>query len=207
MDYLSRPLNRERLAAIQQYAGHTVLDVGCGNGKYVLHLADTHAIHGVDTQVFSSWNTRKESFSVGSAGDLCFRSSSFDTILLFEVLEHLLDPADALVECFRVAKRNIIITVPNCEVPRSMENSGLIYNHWRDRTHVNFWTLVEAVALVEKAGFDVTFSGHINYINPGHLVAHSIGLSGNLALYFAGFFKLITPRRFPLTTIIIANKR
>ena len=112
-DYALRGLNRERLSAIDRYAGKDVIDVGCGNGNYVLHLADRLNIRGIDYKRFESWAARPSLFEVCDAQALTLPDRSVDTILSFETLEHLPDFSRALAEYFRVVRKNLILTVPN----------------------------------------------------------------------------------------------
>jgi SAM-dependent methyltransferase len=207
VDYRIRPLNRDRLKAIEAFAGEKILDVGCGNGMYVLHLKDRYMIRGVDYQHFDAWSRQPDLFKVCQADDLDFEDNSFDTILSFEVLEHLDNPESALAEYFRVCASNVIITVPNCSLSAGLRNSGLIYNHWIDRTHRNFWEIKSIEALASAAGFEIVHSCHINNMNMGHLLAEAVGLSGRPAQYVAGFFKLIQIRKYPMTCLIVASKK
>ena len=71
-----------------------------------------------------------------------------------------------------------------------MKRSGFIYNHWIDRTHVNFWTLDELCALTEEAGFTVRERSLINKINVGHVVMEALGIRGALARFGAKLFGL-----------------
>lgn len=206
VDYAVRPLNKDRLKAIEDFAGSTVLDVGCGNGTYVLSLNGKLDIRGVDYQPFDAWQAQPELFAVSSAEELGFSDNSFETILSFEVLEHLVHPDRALAEYFRVCASNMIITVPSCSLSAGLRNSGLIYNHWIDRTHRNFWDLGSIVELVSAAGFQVVHATHINHLNMGHLLAEALGFSGKAALYLAGLFKLIQRGKYPMTCLVVGTK-
>ncbi|KKS26427.1 MAG: Methyltransferase type 11 [Parcubacteria group bacterium GW2011_GWC2_42_6] len=73
-----------------------VLDLGCGSGKYAKYFKqrigfDMKPGQGVDV--------------VGDAHQLPFEDEKFDTILCAEVLEHLREPAKAIVEMRRVLKK------------------------------------------------------------------------------------------------------
>jgi SAM-dependent methyltransferase len=201
-DYAVRGLNPERLDAIRRHAGQEVLDVGCGNGGYVLHLADQLRIRGVDYRWFDAWQARPELFEVSDAQRLARPDASVDTILSFETLEHLPEPERALREYLRVARKNLILTVPNCQLTDGMRASGIIYNHWIDRTHLNFWDLDSISGLIEQAGFKVRQRGHINHLTLAPLFAESTGL-GRIGLKL---FKRLQRKRYPMTCLVVADK-
>lgn len=205
-DYAVRGLNRERLAALLQHAGQEILDVGCGNGNYVLHLADRYKIRGVDYKHFGAWEQRAHLFSVSDAQRLAVPDASVDTILSFETLEHLPDPASALREYHRVCRRNLILTVPNCQLTSGQRASGLIYNHWIDRTHINFWDLDSLCQQVEAAGFKVAQRGHINHMSMGPLAMEALGLGGRLARLGAKVFSRLQRTKYPMTCLVVASK-
>lgn len=205
-DYGVRGVNVERIAAVRQHAGSEVLDVGCGSGAYVLALADSHRIRGLDYQHFESWKQRPELFGISDAQALDLPDNSVDTILSFETLEHLPSPAKALQEYFRVCRRNLILTVPNCALTPGMRGSGLIYNHWIDRTHVNFWDLESLSAEIAKTGFTIEERKYINHINLGPLAAESLGLKGFAAKVVSAIVRRLQRQRYPMTCLVVAAK-
>lgn len=205
--YANREINKERLIAILQHAGSSILDVGCGNGSYIFQLAQKYQITGVDYQPFASWNKMPQAFSICDATDLSiYKSNSFDTVTCFETLEHLTNPDKALQEFHRVCRENIILTVPNCEVPEAMLRSELIYKTWIDRTHVQFFTMSSVIKLVEKNGFNVTRSCYINKINLYPFLEEAFNLSGRVG----GLLKKILMKRkskdYHITCLLVAEK-
>jgi len=178
ISYSARGVNPARLEAILEYAGNSVLDVGCGSGAYVLKLADRFDIRGVDNQHFDSWDMMPDLFSLSDASTLAWEDDSVDTILSFETLEHLSEPEAALKEYYRVCRKNLILTVPNCKITSGMRKSLLTYYHYTDRTHVNFFDMETIVDLVEKAKFKVTQQNEINQISLFPLIYEAFDFSG-----------------------------
>jgi SAM-dependent methyltransferase len=205
-DYAVRGVNRARLSAIREHAGKSVLDVGCGNGGYVLALSGDRDIRGVDYRPFDAWNEKPALFSVADAQQLDLPANSVDTVVSFETLEHLPDPVAALRRYFLVCRSNVIVTVPNCALTTGMRSSGLIYNHWVDRTHVNFWDIDTACRLIESVGFKVTLRTHINPVSPSAMTAEAMGLSGWSARVAARLLRALERRRYWMTCLIVADK-
>jgi SAM-dependent methyltransferase len=206
VDYRIRTILPERLHAVLKFGGNSVLDVGCGNGAYVLELKDRYDIRGVDRQRFPSWKEAPQLFSIADAAQLGFRDGSFDTILSFETLEHLPDPELALREYFRVCRRNLILTVPNCVLTPGLQNSNLIYSHWFDPTHVNFFSMGSIAKLVQAAGFRIRASEHINRLRLGPVVMEALGLQGLLAKFGTRLFRVVQRRHYPITLLVVGEK-
>ena len=97
--------------------GGSVLDVGCGTGYMVDHLARNHPrrrFTGLDFIIEDGTRTRMPSidFVEGKVEALPFADKSFDTVICTHVLEHVLDFAAAVRELRRVARRRLILVVP-----------------------------------------------------------------------------------------------
>lgn len=95
-----------------------VLDVACGTGYGVHHLAGfATQIIGVDRswEAVSSASERYRNentvFHVMDAGALAFRGESFDVVCSFETIEHLRDVESYLREVIRVLKANGLYVV------------------------------------------------------------------------------------------------
>ena len=76
----------------------------------------------------------------GDAQNLPFRDGSFETVSMVEVLEHLENPEKALGEAARVAKRGVIVTVPNLDPLPECAWYNLIMHHFFESSHLHFFT-------------------------------------------------------------------
>ena len=112
-----------RYAAIRDViAGKTVLDVACGEGYGSRFMSDVAtSVTGVDisseavVHASTAYIRNNLSFRQGSATALDFPDESFDVVVSFETIEHLLEQAKMLAEIRRVLRTNgfLIISSPN----------------------------------------------------------------------------------------------
>lgn len=204
--YAGRGINSYRLRALREHGGDSILDVGCGSGAYVLNLADERRIEGVDAASFDAWSERPALFKVASATNLPHADASFDTVCSFETLEHLPDPDRALGEFFRVCRKNIIVSVPNCRITEGMRQSNLLYSHWGDPTHCNFYDMESIKDVVVRAGFEVDRACYINPINVGPFVLETLGLSGVALRAGSRLLKRFGGGKHHITILLVGRK-
>jgi SAM-dependent methyltransferase len=127
---------------VQAHAGRRVLDLGCGLGGYSKVLAD----RGLDVTAFDvipEYVERARSLGVRAElydGDrLPLADGSVDTVFLLEVVEHLEDPAALLREARRVARRNVLLSTPNCT--QSFGHVPIEFSHMLEVDHKQFFTV------------------------------------------------------------------
>lgn len=204
--YARRGINKYRLDALQKHGGNSILDVGCGPGAYVLKLADERRMEGVDMTPFDAWSERPALFKVASAMDLPHGDESFETVCSFETLEHLQDPGRALGEFFRVCRKNLVITVPNCRITEGMRRSNLLYSHWRDPTHCNFYDMESLREQVAQSGFEVEQAYYINPINVAPFVMETLGLPDFLQRVGTRLLKRRSRSMHHITILLVARK-
>lgn len=107
--FMFRDQRRDRQWVRERTHGR-VLDVGCADGWARDLLAECEYI-GLDYPTTASglYGTRPHVFADGAF--LPFASSSFDTVLLLEVLEHVIDAEQVVAEINRVLKPGGILVV------------------------------------------------------------------------------------------------
>lgn len=202
-------VNLYRLRAVLKHAGNSILDVGCSTGAYVAYLNENgYNAYGVDLLADVAWIEEKDRRYVRStARGLPFPNQAFDTVVAFEVLEHISEPEAVLAEIHRVSRQNAILTVPDCETPEDILRAGMIYAHWRDRTHCNFFTQQSLRNVLEQAGFEVASITRINPILPDFPTLRSLHVPFGLAYFAARVLRRIPfKKQYFMTLLAVANR-
>ena len=127
VDDLSKRLAKERIERIVSELEGNVLDVGCSGGIVsILAARKGHSCVGVDLVSELIEAAKKEMskepkevqerllFETAWAEDMPFEDNSFDTVILGEVLEHVMDLEKTLMSAKRVLKPEgkVVVTVP-----------------------------------------------------------------------------------------------
>jgi SAM-dependent methyltransferase len=94
----------------------TILDLGCGNGIITNHLAQKYDVTGADRSAAALEFVKTKKVQC-NCNELPFEDNAFDLVLSSEMLEHLEDDVylETIAEIQRVAKKYILISVPNNE--------------------------------------------------------------------------------------------
>lgn len=96
-----------------------VLEVGTGEGHVAAHIRGRYpsaSVVGIDLPdagLADQWRLGGLTAAFASGDQLPFPDSSFDLVLAVEVLEHVTVPGAVLDEISRVARKAVVVTVPN----------------------------------------------------------------------------------------------
>lgn len=139
--------------AIEEQKPLRILDVGCGRGFYLKALSlyrFLKEIHGVDintsylTYAKKLSRDRRVVINKASIYHLPYPNNHFDSIICTEVLEHLTDDLQGLLELRRVLKRNglILITVPHSSFPFMWDPvNWILMRFFHTHVNKNIWWL------------------------------------------------------------------
>ena len=135
--------------------GARVLDIGCGSGPFLSHLAK-RGMEAYGCDPGASVTSPRIRFSKGTLEEAGYPSDFFDLAVAWHLLEHVWDPSRTLKEVFRILKKDgrFLLSVPNVRglELRLMGRASLLLDVPRHLTHFSPQTLE---AFVTQAGFAI----------------------------------------------------
>jgi 2-polyprenyl-3-methyl-5-hydroxy-6-metoxy-1,4-benzoquinol methylase len=150
-----------------------VLDVGCGSGATGRLLAGRHPerLVGIEVVPEAAEQARDayDEVHVGSAETiLAALDGPFDSLLCYDVLEHLVEPWAVLAQLARLSApgARLHVSVPNVRHLSLMLDVmvrgtfGYTASGHRDDTHLRWFTPRDIERAVQDAGFTVEARGH-----------------------------------------------
>ena len=167
-------IRRSRLARLDYYYGldkrrraiekfvpvGRLLDVGCGNGGFLCYMQE-HGweVYGEEISQPAAEYARQElglNVFLGELNDAVFPSHHFDVVTLWNVLEHLHDPAAALIEIKRILKPEglLVIAVPNL-TSWDAQLFGIFWVGYDVPRHLYTFSPETLRALLDRAGFQI----------------------------------------------------
>jgi 2-polyprenyl-3-methyl-5-hydroxy-6-metoxy-1,4-benzoquinol methylase len=164
----SHTLITNYLIAHFQRKNISVLDLGCAGGhigtllpKNRFHLTGTDRDHTYKTSLPEIYRT----FHSFDLNDQQWpRHTTYDVIVMADVLEHLVSPEHTLntVQKLLRPKGILIISLPNYEffIAKICTVLGIVPHHERgifDRTHLHYYTRDDALTLCRQAQFNATY--------------------------------------------------
>jgi SAM-dependent methyltransferase len=146
----------------------SLLDVGCGNGLFLRHLARQPALancrlSGVDRSQAALDQVVGETYRA-SVDDLPFADQEFDAVTCMEVLEHLPGAVfqQALRELARVARRYILVGLPfNEHLRSSLIECPACCCRFNPHYHLRSFDEAKVRPLFDAAGFDCRAVFHV----------------------------------------------
>ncbi len=151
----ARGAGRFKKEKILELAGPAVLMVGCGRGKYLEFCSSSgRQAFGVDISAEYAAEASGRSggrAAVADASALPFPDDSFDTVTLWDVLEHVPDDCAALREAIRVARKNVLFSVP-AEDFHPDHSAGVTFRTYTDLSHRRYYNDQRMKSLLQLCG-------------------------------------------------------
>lgn len=163
-----RLVSRRRVALLSRHVrrGGRVLDVGCGRGAILSHLAD----RGIESHGFeispqaAQGNDPRVLIRTGpSLESVGYPDRFFDQVIIWHVLEHVPDPGRLMAEVHRILK-------PGGEALVAVPNFSSWQAHWAKEAwfhldaprHLYHFSRTAFRRLLTDAGFDLSSEHHFS---------------------------------------------
>jgi SAM-dependent methyltransferase len=158
---IRRKLLRSILSSLEILKNCAVLEVGCGTGANLrtLRSAGIYGI-GLDRSVYAlNLVKTKENFPLlaGDLNDLPIKTKSVGLIIAMDVLEHLENDTNGIIESYRVLTKGglLILTVPAFRALRGVQD--VVTGHKRR------YSRKEIRRKLRQEGFDILKSSYFNF--------------------------------------------
>jgi len=139
-----------------------VLDIGCGDGLFLTALKEkgVEAV-GVDISDVAVKKCREKGLNVvlldANDSSMPFSDKSFELVVLSDVLEHLYNPDDILIEAKRLSKK-VLISVPNFNsLPARLQMllGRIPENNKPSKGHIYWFNYSVLKDVLAKHGFEI----------------------------------------------------
>jgi ubiquinone/menaquinone biosynthesis C-methylase UbiE len=157
-----------------------ILEIGCGTGATgALALSEGCCGRYVGVELFEAAAAEaREVLSeviTGNVETLAFdwQPASFDAVIFSEVLEHLVEPGEALKKIARFVRPGGLLLASSPNISHWRVVRELIMGRFDladqgvfDRTHLRWFTPQSFAEMAEKAGFDILELGPVTAFSP-----------------------------------------
>jgi len=159
-------LSRFNRLNVRKQIGLRILDVGCGDGRFLTSLRRHHSnyiLHGLDWH-FSDSTTQALSADriipiLGTAENMKLEPAFYDVIVMNQLIEHLWNPREVLQRCYESLKAGglIILETPDPDGydRKLLFGSGLWGSYYWPR-HLNIFSGKLLSQLLVEVGFTET---------------------------------------------------
>lgn len=158
--------------------GGTLLDVGCGNGAFMLAGQDHgYETYGIDLSADAAVEQVRGNVSVGDMRFAGYQRRTMDVITFNDSFEHFIEPLNALAAARGILKRDgvLVIEIPDMGCQEAVEQ-GPAFKHVKPHEHLWYFTATQLRELLEVYGFtvlgmDVPIPGKVTvYASPASTV-------------------------------------
>jgi SAM-dependent methyltransferase len=200
-DYLGQ--REERIASARRHCDviaplarpGRLLDVGCAAGFFLQAASERWDVTGVELSSFAAEYARREFGHVVLTGDIAdadLPDDSFDVVTLWNTVEHMSDPRQALAHVGRVAAPGALVVLTTGNVRGPLARRDL--SNWNLMTppeHLYFFDPSTITRLLAEAGLSVRRIVQDGLVSSGGLLARprarvfasALGLGNVMTVY------------------------
>jgi 2-polyprenyl-3-methyl-5-hydroxy-6-metoxy-1,4-benzoquinol methylase len=180
---------------VPSHNGHRLLDVGAHVGVFV-EVAQERGwdAQGLEPSVWAVDEGRKRGLNViqGTLRDAELDSESFDVVTMWDVVEHLIDPATDIREAARLLKPGGVLCVHTVDIDSPFARVMGRRWPWLVEMHLYFFSPKTLGTMVERAGLRVeSWRVQGRYLHLGYLASRLSGWSAPLGRFAERLIKAL----------------
>lgn len=145
-----------------------ILDIGCGNGKFLAFVSQkgNYEIYGIEMEGSSAKRAAKIPkihLKTGTLKPNDFEAESLDAITLLHVFEHLTEPKETLQIISKILKKKglLVMSFPNIDSFQSKIFKGR-WLHLDPPRHLFFFKPLDFAKLMKGCGFQLIEENHFS---------------------------------------------
>ncbi len=201
--------NRHEMLKFIPVDAAKILDVGCGEGKFSFQLKQRSntEIWGIELDNISGEiaKTRLDNVLIGNLNGIIptLPENYFDCIIFNDILEHLEDPYNTLLNIKSKLSQNgvVVSSIPNVRYISNLKKL-LFDKDWHyedegilDKTHLRFFTQKSIINMFDTLGFEILQMEGINPSKSKNLKLANFIFMGNLTdAKFLQFASVVKPK-------------
>ncbi len=150
-------------------AGAKVLDVGCGNGRFLKYLLKygTFELYGTEMEGNSAKRAsrvKEINLKTGTLDSGDFEDNFFDAISLFHVFEHLVEPKETIITISKMVKPGgiAVFSFPNIASFQARFFKGK-WLHLDPPRHLFFFDPKDFIEIMKEYGFNVISKHNVSF--------------------------------------------
>ena len=144
--------------------GASVLDIGCGDGYFGEFLVEKNKVDytGCDISEAALEIAENRGLKIrhmAIVNKIDFPDKVFDYVLMSEFLEHIVDSEEVLTDAMRVARKGVMVSIPNIAYWRFRLELllGNFPKQWAvaPKEHLRYWSVNDFHKMIKSLGFKV----------------------------------------------------
>jgi SAM-dependent methyltransferase len=172
--------------------GRRLLDVGCHIGVFV-EIASARGWNawGVEPSRWAAEQARARGLQVvtGTLSDAGFEAGSFDVVTLWDVIEHLTDPASELRQIWQLLRPGGLIAVHTMDIESLLARLLGARWPWLMEMHLYYFSPATLSALLKRVNFQVISQRRQGrYLRLGYLASRLTPYSSTVARGLGNLF-------------------
>ena len=175
----------KHLNALEKFTGpsngRSLLDVGAYIGVFV-EIAQAHGwlAEGIEPSAWAVSKARERDLPIhqGTQHDMLLTSRKFDVVTMWDVIEHVTDPADELQQAYQLLNPGGWLAVHTMDIDSLIARFLGSRWPWLMDMHLYYFSHTTLTEMIRKNGFEIAWSGtEGRYLRLGYISSRLAGFN------------------------------